>query len=170
LVLLTFALAWRRPLEWGPIPAKPEVQHAKAIPDVSAERLKDSGAMDERKEPAQKTQVTYSHKGMKSRRLPRRQPPSIQMDGKATENQRTLKDLEAETAYFEPEVATEFIPFMAVGGTFPEEQQQLVRVKLPRSALETFGLPVNRERVRDPVQADMLIGEDGLVRAIRFVH
>ncbi len=87
-----------------------------------------------------------------------------------TEKQRTLKNLEVETAYFEPEVATEFIPFMAVGGISPEEQQQLVRVKLPRSALETFGLPVNRERARDPVQADVLLGEDGMVRAIRFVR
>jgi hypothetical protein len=121
-------------------------------------------------EPSRKNLLAHSREGVELGRLPRRQATPARKAGKVIEKQRTLKDLELETAYFEPEVATEFIPFMAVGGIFPEEHQQLVRVKLPRSALETFGLPVNRERARDPVKADVLIGEDGLVRAIRFVH
>ena len=170
LVLLALALVWRRPPERSATPARPETQQAKAVSGVPVEGLKDFGGLGERKEPVQKTQLTNSREGGESRRLPRRRSPSIHKDSKKTEKPRILRNLESETAYFEPEVATEFIPFMAVGGMFPEEQQQLVRVKLPRSALETFGLPVNREKVRDPVQADMLIGEDGLVRAIRFVH
>jgi hypothetical protein len=69
----------------------------------------------------------------------------------------------------ESEIATDFFPFMAVDSIFPGEQQ-LVRVKLPRYALEVFGLPLNRERAREPIDADVLVGDDGLVRAIRFVH
>ncbi|HVN79617.1 MAG TPA: hypothetical protein VMW38_11520 [Terriglobia bacterium] len=170
LVLLTLALAWHRSPKWGLVPASPGTQHAKAVPVVPADRPEGAGGVGQMKEPARKTLLANSRVGVELRRSPPRQVTPVRKVGKTIEKQPTLKDLQAETAYFEPEVVTEFIPFMAVGEIFPEEQQQLVRVKLPRSALEAFGLPVNRERVIDPIQADMLIGEDGLVRAIRFVH
>jgi len=67
-------------------------------------------------------------------------------------------------------VETEFLPFMAAGHQFPSEQRQFVRVKLPRSALQVFGLPMNMERAREPVQADVLLGEDGRALAVRFVR
>jgi hypothetical protein len=41
---------------------------------------------------------------------------------------------------------------------------------MPRSALIRLGLPVNVERADTPVKADLLVGEDGLARAIRFVR
>ena len=66
-------------------------------------------------------------------------------------------------------IETEFIPFMAAGPPFPSEQRQFVRVKLPRSALQVFGLPMNMERAREPVQADVMLGEDGRALAVRFV-
>jgi len=67
-------------------------------------------------------------------------------------------------------IETEFIPFMAAGPRFPSEQRQFVRVKLPRSALQVFGLPMNMERAREPVQADVMLGEDGRALALRFVR
>jgi len=67
-------------------------------------------------------------------------------------------------------IETEFIPFMAAGPQFPSEQRQFVRVKLPRSALQVFGLPMNMERAREPVQADVILGEDGRALAVRFVR
>jgi len=67
-------------------------------------------------------------------------------------------------------IETEFIPFMAAGPRFPSEQRQFVRVKLPRSALQVFGLPMNMERAREPVQADVMLGEDGRALAVRFVR
>ena len=67
-------------------------------------------------------------------------------------------------------VETEFIPFMAAGPRFASEQRQFVRVKLPRSALQVFGLPMNMERAREPVQADVMLGEDGRALAVRFVR
>jgi len=76
---------------------------------------------------------------------------------------------EAERAGYE-RVETEFIPFMAAGPQFPSEQRQFVRVKLPRSALQVFGLPMNMERAREPVQADVMLGEDGRALAVRFVR
>jgi hypothetical protein len=47
---------------------------------------------------------------------------------------------------------------------------QVIRVQMPRPALIAFGLPVNIERADVPVKADLLVGEDGLARAIRFVR
>jgi hypothetical protein len=68
------------------------------------------------------------------------------------------------------EVATEFMP-LTYGGPSPQMASgQIVRVELPRSAMASFGLPVNHERAESRVKADVLIGEDGLARAIRFVR
>lgn len=67
------------------------------------------------------------------------------------------------------EIVTDFIPLMQ-GGRFAQgEGGHLVRVELPRSALASFGLPVNAE-AGGRVKADVLLGEDGLARAIRFVR
>jgi hypothetical protein len=41
---------------------------------------------------------------------------------------------------------------------------------MPRSALIAFGLPVNVEHADAPVNAELLLGEDGMARAIRFVR
>ena len=45
-----------------------------------------------------------------------------------------------------------------------------MRVELPRSALMSFGLPMNMERAGERIKADVVVGEDGLARAIRFVR
>jgi hypothetical protein len=50
------------------------------------------------------------------------------------------------------------------------ESGEVIRVQMPRSALISLGLPVNVEHADEPVLADLLIGEDGLARAIRFVR
>jgi hypothetical protein len=54
-------------------------------------------------------------------------------------------------------------------GLTPEESLQTVRVKLPRSALNDFGISVNKIR-SDEVTADLLVGESGLPYAIRVVQ
>jgi len=65
------------------------------------------------------------------------------------------------------EVATEFIP---LGQYQQPEEGHIVRVELPRSALASFGLPVSAEAGGGRVKADVLLGEDGTARAIRFVR
>ena len=69
-----------------------------------------------------------------------------------------------------PEIATRFF---ALPGNDPFERLdhgRLVRVRLPRSSLRAFGLPMNEERAFETVKAEVVLGEDGLVRAIRFVQ
>ena len=72
---------------------------------------------------------------------------------------------QAVTAKAEP--MTEFIPIFY--DPEPIERGQIVRVRLPRSALTVFGLPVNEERAEETIRADVLLGDDGLARAVRFV-
>jgi hypothetical protein len=75
------------------------------------------------------------------------------------------------TAYAkDSEYATDFFPLSYGGDQKPMERGEVIRVQMPRSALIAFGLPVNVERADVPVKADLLVGEDGLTRAIRFVR
>ncbi|MFN0169920.1 MAG: hypothetical protein ACKV22_26150 [Bryobacteraceae bacterium] len=66
------------------------------------------------------------------------------------------------------EVTTEFIPVN--GGALPFDRGRLMRVRLPRSAMSSFGLPFDEDRAQQPVKADVLVGEDGMLRAVRFVQ
>ena len=68
------------------------------------------------------------------------------------------------------EVATDFIPLVEAGPYTQAEDGHLVRVELPRAALASFGLPVNAEAAGGRVKADVLMGQDGIARAIRFVR
>lgn len=67
------------------------------------------------------------------------------------------------------EIATDFIS-LTYGDTEVGSDAQVVRVELPRSAMASFGLPVNMDRADQRVKADVLLGADGLARAIRFVQ
>ena len=68
------------------------------------------------------------------------------------------------------EIATDFIPLGYMNTASLQDGGQIVRVKLPRSALANFGLPVNMDRYNEKVKADVLFGVDGTARAIRFVQ
>lgn len=68
------------------------------------------------------------------------------------------------------EIATDFLPLTYDNNFSQLDDGQIVRVELPRSALHSFGLPVNAERGRERVKADVLLGHDGVARAIRFVR
>jgi hypothetical protein len=74
----------------------------------------------------------------------------------------------------QPEIATEFLPVAEDDGWTPLDGGRLMRVKLPRSALGVFGLPLglpqNDERGPERVQADVMLSNDGILRAIRFVR
>jgi len=68
------------------------------------------------------------------------------------------------------EIATDFMPVGYGSALDLQEGGQLVRVELPRSALSRFGLPMNIDRADERITADVLIGADGLARAIRFIQ
>jgi hypothetical protein len=60
--------------------------------------------------------------------------------------------------------------FTLLPGSLPQEVEDsaIVRVGMQRGALSALGLPVNEERVSDWIQVDLLVGEDGLPKAVRL--
>jgi hypothetical protein len=68
------------------------------------------------------------------------------------------------------EVATDFLPLTY--GHLPVSDAYIVRIEVPRSALVAFGLAAADMPAAsdDRVDADVLVGVDGLARAVRFVH
>lgn len=65
------------------------------------------------------------------------------------------------------EIKTEFI---ALTYARNPESGQIVRVKVPRSMMVTLGLVASVEKPTNLVDAEVLVGDDGLTRAIRFIH
>ena len=68
------------------------------------------------------------------------------------------------------EIATDFVPVADPATWQPGTSGQILRVRLPRTSLASFGLPMNTDLAEEPVRADVVVGQDGIVRAIRFVH
>ena len=60
--------------------------------------------------------------------------------------------------------------FTLLPGSLPQEvdDSAIVRVGMQRGALSSLGLPVNEERVSDWIQVDLLVGQDGLPKAVRL--
>jgi hypothetical protein len=65
------------------------------------------------------------------------------------------------------EIVTDFFPLMDAPP--PLDRAALMRVNVPASAMRTVGLPVREDRLYERVQADVLVSEEGLATAIRFV-
>lgn len=68
------------------------------------------------------------------------------------------------------ERATPFLPMAGRELLAPIEYGHVIRVRLPRATMASFGLPVNEARTGELVSADVLLGEDGLARAVRFIQ
>jgi hypothetical protein len=68
------------------------------------------------------------------------------------------------------EIATDFLPLIYDPSDQAMESGQVIRVQIPRTALASFGLPINPERANDTVKADLLLADDGSARAIRFIR
>ncbi|MGI8918819.1 MAG: hypothetical protein ACR2H6_09460, partial [Pyrinomonadaceae bacterium] len=73
-------------------------------------------------------------------------------------------------ALSETEVATDFMPIGYVNSASLQDSGSIVRVELPRSTIVSMGFAVNMDRYGERVKADVLMGADGLARAIRFVQ
>lgn len=76
----------------------------------------------------------------------------------------------APAAVEQNEVATEYFPLDYGTDLSALEGAPVVRVELPRTVAASFGLPINPERAAEPVKADLLVGWDGVARAVRFVQ
>lgn len=68
------------------------------------------------------------------------------------------------------EVATDFMPLGYVNSLSLQDGGSVVRIELSRSTIASMGFAVNMDREGERVKADVLMGADGLARAIRFVQ
>jgi hypothetical protein len=64
----------------------------------------------------------------------------------------------------------DFYPVPEADGLPPIENATVVRVQMPLISLELMGVAVNETGGADPVQADILLGQDGLARGVRLVQ
>jgi anti-sigma factor RsiW len=67
-----------------------------------------------------------------------------------------------------------FIPLpnaagVAAGDAADEDDVNLVRVAVPRSAMVALGFDVSTDRAEELVQADVMFGSNGVARAVRFL-
>lgn len=65
---------------------------------------------------------------------------------------------------------TSFYPLPEAEGLPAVENAMVVRVQLPVSSLRLMGFPVDEERADAAVQAELLLGQDGLARGVRLVE
>lgn len=68
-----------------------------------------------------------------------------------------------------PETTSAFIELPFAPALTPFEGGQVVRVRLPRSSMRLVGIPVNEDRPDERIPADILMGNDGIARAVRFL-
>jgi len=68
------------------------------------------------------------------------------------------------------ETAMSFYPLPEASELPPVENATIVRVALPVSSLRSIGFQVSDEGANEPVEADVLLGQDGLARGVRFVE
>ncbi len=63
-----------------------------------------------------------------------------------------------------------FIPLPNAEQIDPEEEVDMVRVAVPRSAIAAMGIPVNEDAAPEQVEADVVLGADGMARAVRVLN
>jgi hypothetical protein len=76
---------------------------------------------------------------------------------------------ELETRDDSPFNNDDFIPLPNAERISPNEDVNLVRVEVPRSAMIALGYDVSADRASELVEAEVVLGADGLARAVRFL-
>jgi anti-sigma factor RsiW len=63
----------------------------------------------------------------------------------------------------------DFIPLPNAESIVPNEQLNVVRLAVPRSAMIPLGFAVSEENASETVEADVVLGANGVARAVRFL-
>jgi hypothetical protein len=75
---------------------------------------------------------------------------------------------EAASFAFDDDAISDFVPTQ-LASEQPLESVRVVRVSLPGGALARYGFPTSEVSTNADVTADLLVGQDGIARAIRVV-
>jgi hypothetical protein len=68
------------------------------------------------------------------------------------------------------EAATDFYAIPYVEPFRPNDRVRVVRIQAPYSILADYGFPVYSDQALRSVQADVMVGDDNVARAIRFIQ
>ncbi|OFV95978.1 MAG: hypothetical protein A3H94_08600 [Acidobacteria bacterium RIFCSPLOWO2_02_FULL_60_20] len=68
------------------------------------------------------------------------------------------------------ETTSEFVPLLYGGDPMLMDWGPVVRVEVTGAVLQSLGFPIAGEPSTRRIQADLMLGQDGLARAIRFVQ
>jgi hypothetical protein len=79
-----------------------------------------------------------------------------------------LAMLESTPTAMETAAEEGFLPLPGAAQLAPEDDVNMVRMELPRSAMMQVGIEVSPERAAETVRADVMVGSDGVARAVRF--
>lgn len=102
-------------------------------------------------------------------RLASPNPPASAVKPQVALQPRTRRSAVRQSLTSAEEAAADFIALAEEGELVPLESGQVLRVELSAATLISMGLPILTEDVSKPVLADLLLGQDGMARAIRFV-
>ena len=152
---------------WNLRPTTPQVANVVTSPAVI-----DSSPVVEGTLPDAKGTVAAATKATKATEDPR-SVRDLNKRRRATKAQETIvpaSQTEKGRTLSETEVATDFMPIGYVNSASLQDGGSVVRVELPRSTIVSLGFAVNMDRYGERVKADVLMGADGLARAIRFVE
>ena len=104
------------------------------------------------------------------------QEPAIQSSSEVTQKARRVPSTPTGTRPVDLRTTPEqmysaFIPIGNCRSLDCLDRARMMRIDLPRSSVSYFGIPKARIQSQgDRIVADVLVGEDGIARAIRFVY
>lgn len=159
----------------GPAPAeraatpgamRPRVDFAPPVSPPASSPVTPTTAVDNSRDGASDEVAVIAPRATNAHRAASARPAAVYQNAAA----RSPRGARTAPAPRDEEIATDFIPLTQDARFAVSEGAQVVRVELPRSALQRFGLPMNVERAGGRVKADVLLGHDGVARAIRFVR
>jgi len=75
----------------------------------------------------------------------------------------------AEQSKPDSEAITDFIPLTYLTRSTAIESGQVMRVKVPVSTFIALGVPINNQHADELVNAELVVGDDGVMRAVRLL-
>jgi len=85
-------------------------------------------------------------------------------------SERELIAIDADSTYADATTTDPFITIPYAEPLAPYERAELQRVKLTRGTLLAMGLPTDVPDADEPMNAELMVGEDGIPRAVRILN
>lgn len=157
--ILLIAMGWslRLLIRSSPLPVPSEERLSPAparLPSVVSQKQNPAPAVGPERSPIVRTVSR-----------PSRKIPRTQQAAQVTRTRSSHSPLGDRTR----EAATDYFLLTPIDDTYPSDFSQIVRIRMPRSGLARLGLPIDAERIDQPVTADVMLTREGMIKAVRFI-